>query len=555
MAKENGIPGLVYRKIDLYIHTPASKCFDDKSVSPEDIINKALSEGLDAIAITDHNTGKCVDKIKEASKNKLVVFPGVEISATGGKEGTVHIIGIFEQYKTTKDIENLLGDLGIKADKYGKEESFTKHSPSEVIDKIDKHGGLPILAHANSSHGVMNDMVGNPRIDIIQNQRLIAVEATDFENINKKEMKKRVIDLLDGNDPNYKQKLPVYRVSDSHSLDTIGSSYTHFKLDKISLEGLRQCFFDPDVRIKQKDEFEIKKFPKIIYLKVSQGFLKNQKINFNEGLNSIVGGKGVGKSLVIEFLRFAIDQSSKDMSILKDHKNKLEKRLEPFGKVTVEFELESGERYRVIRTYDGTNNKIECINLDTNELYEGDIPALFPILAYSQNEVIKIAEDEEAQLRLIDSFINPTTYKKNIKRLSQELTKNDKELAKSIKASSEVESYKRDINTINEQLGNIDRTLKNKLFDEMKKWEKKKTSIERYISLHESLCLKIDQMVSDFNDGITKPRVGEKLSKDLQIKKAERLFDESHKNIISSMEKAKKKAIQNKEELTESFNN
>ena len=110
----------------------------------------------------------------------------------------------------------------------------------------------------------MNDMVGKPRIDIIQNQRSIAVQATDFENITKKENKKRVIDLLDGNDPNYKQKLPVYRVSDSHSLDTIGSNYTHFKLDKISLEGLRQCFFDPDVRIKQTDEFEIKKFPKII---------------------------------------------------------------------------------------------------------------------------------------------------------------------------------------------------------------------------------------------------------------------------------------------------
>ncbi len=111
MTKENKIPGLVYRKIDLHIHTPVSKCFDNKSVTPEDIINKALSKGLDAIAITDHNTGECVDNIKEASKNKLVVFPGVEISATGGKDGTVHIIGIFEQSKTTKDIENLLGDL------------------------------------------------------------------------------------------------------------------------------------------------------------------------------------------------------------------------------------------------------------------------------------------------------------------------------------------------------------------------------------------------------------------------------------------------------------
>lgn len=555
MANENEIPGLIYRKIDLHIHTPSSKCFDDdKSVSPEDIIKKALSEGLDAIAITDHNTGECVDKIKEASKNKLVVFPGVEISATGGKEGTVHIIGIFDQSKTTKDIENLLGDLGIKADKYGKKEAFTKHSPSEVIDKIDKHDGLPILAHANSSHGVMNDMAGNPRIDIIQNQRLIAVEATDFENINKKEKKKRVIDLLDGDDPNYKQKLPVYRVSDSHSLDAIGSSYTHFKLDKISLEGLRQCFFDPDVRIKQKDEFKIKKFPKIIYLEVSQGFLKNQKINFNEGLNSIVGGKGVGKSLVVEFLRFAIEQSSKDKSILEDYKDKLEKRLEPFGKVTVEFELESGERYQVMRTYDGTNNKIECINLDTNELYEGDIPALFPILAYSQNEVIKIAVDEEAQLRLIDSFIDTTTYKMDIQRLSRELTKKDKKLAKSIKASSEVASYKKELSTVNEQLNSIDRALKNKLFDEMKLWERKKTTFEKHLSFHDNLTQKIDQTISHFGDEIAKPRISKELSEDPQIKNAKQLLEESYNNLISSLERVKSEVIQNKEKISESFN-
>jgi hypothetical protein len=471
MIQETESPGLVYRKIDLHTHTPASKCFDNKSsVAPEDIINKALSEGLDAIAITDHNTGEWIDVVKNAAKNKLVVFPGVEISATGGKDGTVHIIGIFDQSKTTKDIENLLGDLGIKADKYGEEEAFTENSPSEVIDKIDEHGGLPILAHANSSHGVMNDMIGKPRIGIIQNQRLIAVEATDFENIDKKKKKKRVIDLLDGNDPNYKQKLPVYRVSDSHSLDTIGSRYTYFKLDEISFEGLRQCFYDPDVRIKQQDEFEIKKFPKITHLEVSQGFFKDQKICFHEGLNSIVGGKGVGKSLVIEFLRFGLEQSSKDRYISEDQEGKLEKRLEPFGEVTVDCNVESGEQYRVIRKYDGEENKIECLNLETDEPYEGDISVLFPILVYSQNEIIKIAEDEKAQLRLIDSFIDSTTFKNEIEEISTKLKQNDKEFAKSLKASAEVASYKRDLSTIDEQLNNINESLKNPLFDEMKIW-------------------------------------------------------------------------------------
>ena len=217
-----------------------------------------------------------------------------------------------------------------------------------VIDKINERGGLPVLAHANSSHGVMKDMKGNPRTDIIQNPKLIAVEATDFDNVSKKEKGKRVIDLLDGNDDHYKRKLAVYQTSDNpsntadgkHSVEGVGSRYTYFKLDEISLEGLRQCFCDPDVRIKQKDEFEIKKIPKITCMEISKGFLHNQKIDFHGGLNSIVGGKGVGKSLVVEFLRFALDQSSKDNSISEDHNGKLEKRLESFGKVTVEFELE-----------------------------------------------------------------------------------------------------------------------------------------------------------------------------------------------------------------------
>jgi len=561
MTKENKIPGLVYRKIDLHIHTPASKCFDDKFVTPEDIIKKAISEGLNAIAITDHNTGEWVDKVKKVSRKKLVVFPGVEISATAGEMGTIHIIGIFDQSKTTKDIENLLGDLKIKADSYGKEEAFTSYSPTQVINIIYEHKGMAILAHANSKQGVMGGMRGNPRNDIIQNPNLIAAEATDFNNTDKKKIKTRVIDFLDGNHQKYR-KLAVYQASDNpssteegkHSLEGIGSRFTYFKLDEISFEGLRQCFCDPDVRIRQKGELEIKKFPKITLMEASQGFLENQKIYFNEGLNSIVGGKGVGKSLVIEFLRFAIDQFSKDNSILKDHKNKLEERLGSLGKVIIEFEIVNGERYRAIRTYDGVDNKIECINLHTNESYEGSIPALFPILAYSQNEVIKIAEDEKAQLRLIDSFIDLTEYKKDIQSLSLELSKKDKELAKSIKASSEVASYRKEFSTIDEQLKNLNLSLKNKLFDEIKLWESKKTTFEKYLSFHNDLTQKIDQIISDFTEEITKPDISKEISEDSQIGNAKRLSEESYNKVVISMDKVKIEVIQNKEKISESFN-
>ena len=51
--------GLNFHKIDLHVHTPASTCFPDKNITPENIVKAALSKGLSAIAITDHNTGAC----------------------------------------------------------------------------------------------------------------------------------------------------------------------------------------------------------------------------------------------------------------------------------------------------------------------------------------------------------------------------------------------------------------------------------------------------------------------------------------------------------------
>lgn len=558
MATRNQIKGLLYRKVDLHVHTPASKCFDNKSVGPEDIVGKALEMGLDAIAITDHNTGACIDKVKKAAKGELAVFPGVEVSATGGQKGTIHIVGIFDESKSTKDIENLLGDLGIKADKYGDQEAFTKYSPDQVIDKISNHGGMAILAHANQEKGVMGGMKGNPRINTVSNPRLMAAEATDFENHEKREKKTRVADYLDGSHAEYR-KLPVYQASDNpsvrlsgkHSVDGIGLRYTYFKVDEISFEGLRQCFCDPDVRIRQKEEYEITKSPKIIGMEISDGFLKNQKVGFHGGLNAIVGGKGVGKSLVVEFLRFGINQPSMDKSILRDHQDKLEKRLGPMGKVTLQLELEGGEQYQIVRTHDGDQNRIECTNLGTGEFYDGEIPALFPILAYSQHEVIRIAEDPEAQLRLVDSFIDSESYKRAILDLSTKLRRADRELAKSIDASSEAAALEKELNTLKEKLKNTDRALKNKLFDEIKIWERKKSTFEKCQLFHDELIQQINDTVSLFESEMSTPTVSKEDLEDANIQEAARLSEDSLKCLLESLENAKNKVIRNKKKISQ----
>ena len=530
MVKNKDSRGLIYRKIDLHVHTPESECFPDKSITPIDIVNQAIKEGLDAIAITDHNSGVWIDSIKKVAKNKLVVFPGVEITTTAGKIN-IHIIAIFNTGKSTKDIENLLGELKILPEKYGKPDAYTTFSPSSVIDIISSRGALAIAPHANSSQGIMGGMKGEPRTGVLNNVNLSAIEATnsDFKSVAKKQKRTRVIDLLDGTHEEY-PKLAVYQSSDNlneqngtHEISKIGSRYSYFKLDEIDLEGLRQCYCDPDVRIKQHDDFEIFSLPKLKQMEISQGFLAKQKIFFHQGLNSIVGGKGTGKSLIVEFLRFGLTQTSDDKDVMADHKKKLDKRLELLGEINVDFELPTGANYRITRILDGASNHVECMNTETGEIYQGEIASLFPILAYSQNEVIKIAEDEAAQLRLTDSFIDTSSYKEQLRILSSKLDKNDKELSASIKASYDVESYTTQISTISEQLKNIDKALKNKLFDEMRLLEQKQTIFNQYVQFNNEAQAELGNTLNNIQSNLIAPTIPKELTTDPDLKLSQKL--------------------------------
>ena len=388
--------GLKFRKLDLHIHTPASRDF----VKPKDktdgeivnlIIEKALQVGLEGIAITDHNSGEWIDKIKEKAKGKLTVIPGVEITCSGG--AGIHIIALFDPTKNRDHIRDLLSKLGLSPDEHGKETAVVDKSPIDVINIIASCDALPVLAHINSSHGVFIEMEGQPRINVIQCENLIAAEGTDFFDESKKQKRKRVFDLLDGTDTNYKRKLAVYQASDNpagenshgHSIEGIGKRYSYFKMEEINLRSLKNCFNDPDVRIRHSIEVDNIYFPIIKRVKVNGGFLDGFDFNFHNGLNSIIGSKGSGKSLLIEFLRFTIDQEPTNEILLNDHNSKLENRLRLFGEVEIDLLLDTGNIIKVKRQYNPLENNPYLAS-------EGqDISRLFPVLFLSQNEIIKMA--------------------------------------------------------------------------------------------------------------------------------------------------------------------
>lgn len=67
-------------RVDLHLHTCLSPC-GSLEMSPRQIVETALEQGLDAIAVTDHNsTLQCPEIQTLGEECGLVVFAGAEVT-------------------------------------------------------------------------------------------------------------------------------------------------------------------------------------------------------------------------------------------------------------------------------------------------------------------------------------------------------------------------------------------------------------------------------------------------------------------------------------------
>ncbi|MHB1452526.1 MAG: PHP domain-containing protein [Saccharofermentanales bacterium] len=76
---------------DLHIHTALSPCAD-RDMTPCNIVNMSRIKGLDAIAVTDHQSCSNVAAVSSyASKSGLIVIPGMELETAE----SIHLICLF----------------------------------------------------------------------------------------------------------------------------------------------------------------------------------------------------------------------------------------------------------------------------------------------------------------------------------------------------------------------------------------------------------------------------------------------------------------------------
>lgn len=393
--------GLRFCAVDLHVHTPASKCFLG-TVTPEEYVAQAIEAGMQAIAITDHNTGDWIDRIKEAaSGTSLTVFPGVEISVQPG----VHILAIFPETRGGAHVNDLLAKLHLGADDRGEQEALvTKFGVQEVVSMIRNEGALPILAHIDDYKGAWRELSGQTRIKLWQAAEFAAVEIVG----------ERLPGDI-GREP-YAYKPAYYWASDNphpenhtkHSHLGIGQRYSLFKLDEqISWEGLRLCFHDPEVRIRPcRDsgspiQLTSGRHPAIQRIRIDGGFMNGVDLELNPNLNCIIGGRGTGKSTLLELIRYAFDIQPKTETNDKQAQSLIKGTFPPGSKIVVDFSAD-GANYRLERQSNQAARVYRDGLADPLDVAPG---FLLPLQAYGQKEIYEISQDPQFQLRLLDNYV------------------------------------------------------------------------------------------------------------------------------------------------------
>lgn len=79
------------KKIDLHLHSS----FSDGAYTPSQLVQKLATAGLDAFALTDHDTTKGLSEAAKAAEEAGLEFvPGIEISVVE-KKREIHILGYY----------------------------------------------------------------------------------------------------------------------------------------------------------------------------------------------------------------------------------------------------------------------------------------------------------------------------------------------------------------------------------------------------------------------------------------------------------------------------
>ncbi len=418
--------GAKWWKFDFHTHTPASEDYGKgsnqaqlKKITPKEWLLNFMKAEIDCVAITDHNSGDWIDQLrttysemKEAAEQdadfrEIYLFSGVEISVNGG----IHILAIFDVNDSKDKINDILTLADYEGTK-GKSDAVTIKSAKEVIQIILGKGGIAIPAHIDQPSGLLEKQTGVSLNQILDSSIVTALEVVDLNSSLLSKLGKRSFSYVLGSDSHH----PTGTANQSYP----GKSFTWVKMGTPSLDGLKLALMDGELSIKRSDtivdnpnEHSVNYIKSIAFQKSKYIGRKNDEhVTLNPWMNSFIGGRGTGKSSIVEFARLIMRRQDEIPESLRTEFTKYSEAPESrsqIGLLTIDSKfsviyVKEKTQYKINWEYsDSGLNPIESWDGKEWVKEEGNIKERFPISIYSQKQIYSFADNPKYLLEMISN--------------------------------------------------------------------------------------------------------------------------------------------------------
>ncbi|WP_348765607.1 TrlF family AAA-like ATPase [uncultured Salinisphaera sp.] len=401
------------------------------------LLDAALEAGLEVIGLADHGSVAAVDRIRELfTQHGIVVFPGFEIASS---EKT-HFVCLFDEGKTSQELERVLGRLDLLDPQDGV--LPTNLTAVQLIDTVNEIGGFVFAAHCTNDDGVLKRRMNH----VWRHKGLCAAQIPgpieDLKGVQDDFYRK----VLLNKNADYRRERPMAAinaadVASSEEIKAPGASCL-IKMTRPCFASFKQAFSDPESRVRLNSDKPEHYASAIERIRFIGGYLDEVDIAFSECLNALIGGRGTGKSTLLECIRFALELQPFGQLAQKQHEAVIKANLgNERGRVELVIRSAGmhGRRFRITRRYGE-----QAVVLDE----EGNVSPHQPhdlmsgLDLFGQNEIYEMTRDRSIRSRLMERFLEgePSSYEATIADIRQRLKGNREDIVKALQQVEETEA-------------------------------------------------------------------------------------------------------------------
>ncbi len=455
--------GATWRCTDVHLHTPGVPSFElppgidiheggDRKRLAEEYVSKLTDAGIQVAVITDYQGVRkpWFSLIRErAQAARITVLPGAEMSLTEGKglhlllacDGEENPQHIAEVIRHQGEYPDPLYDDSVRA---GHKELKLREPLADTLSHIRARlRCVVIAAHASSTKGLFSALTVPDAAELIRAGLIDAVDQCDS-----------ALDKLRGTGTFTSEQLDSLSCtlsSDPHSLGEIGTrttpdgrrSLTWIKLSTVSADALRLALHDPRTRVLTRPPEPVR-HARIRSMEVEGGFLDGLALRFSDDLTALIGGRGAGKSAILETLRYGL--GGEPYSDQSERLSLIGHALGSGGRVRLVFDRPGAERqrYEVTRVF-GQQPRVTCLSTGTAM----DVPPLdlfgpgaSPVILL-QREIQAVARDDSFRLRLLDEIIGDEARQADVvvRRTLDELRRNARDIEEAERQVAKRDEY------------------------------------------------------------------------------------------------------------------